>query len=683
MSKETLAKAAYCFIVLILLASFAPRNAEGQARSRSSPHRSVSDSSNSSSDNQRARSSSRAVSRSHSQNSSSRTSAPTVVRPQSSRPMRTAPPVTVQRPSRNSSSSSSSRSSRSAIQPQNTRPSRTTSSATVQRPSNRTTNNSYSRSSSRSLTKPSTSSRPVRNAPAATVRRPTQPSRESNRNSSTVIRPSTTRPMRTAPPVTVQRPSRNSNSDINSSRNRSSTIIRSTPSVSQSRDIRNRNSDTQSRRPTISSTRPSSVRNSQERNERAATLRRDRNSSITLSPSNNTIQRSRVSPSSDGNGISQRGRSNSSIIRNSRPTNRTITDPRSLANSSENINSPAPSTRRPAGPQRNQRVTGSTFRDRSDLTERISGVSNIYRQNRSEARDTYRHNRREATVYAYSNREAQRQRATSGFLYERLSGKKFDSHSNHIRHHAWRGNIKHGYSKRLNYDWAYRHHHGAILGHYHYRNRWYVYPRKYYTRYRRDSFYFFIDLGTCESRNLPYHVYEKHIYYDRDAVDVFEAEDATSRAYAAFAEGRFYGSVLAFNDAIEEDPENGILYLARAHANFAIKDYRAAYEDLIQGMHYVPEWVDVDMSIVELYGDPEIFMMHYEALEKWVIDYPRDYKAHFVLGYIHYFQQDYASAKDELVYTLAWEEDHKQANELMERILQNEAEQEVNTAEVE
>ncbi len=170
---------------------------------------------------------------------------------------------------------------------------------------------------------------------------------------------------------------------------------------------------------------------------------------------------------------------------------------------------------------------------------------------------------------------------------------------------------------------------------------------------------------------------------DRDPIDVFEADDATSRAYAAFGEGRFYDSVIAFNQAIEEDPENGILYLARAQAHFAIQDFRAAYDDLIEGMGYVPEWLDVDMNIAELYGDPELFQKHYEALEKWVHDYPRDYKAHFVLGYIYYFQQDYKAAKNELVHTLAWEEDHKQAKELMDRIRKNEAEQEVTTAEVE
>ena len=65
----------------------------------------------------------------------------------------------------------------------------------------------------------------------------------------------------------------------------------------------------------------------------------------------------------------------------------------------------------------------------------------------------------------------------------------------------------------------------------------------------------------------------------------------------------------------------------------------------------------------------------------WVGEYPRDYKAHFVLGYFHYFRQDYDAAKSEFVYTLAWDESHLQAKQLMESILVFEAETEVLAAE--
>ena len=72
--------------------------------------------------------------------------------------------------------------------------------------------------------------------------------------------------------------------------------------------------------------------------------------------------------------------------------------------------------------------------------------------------------------------------------------------------------------------------------------------------------------------------------------------DPLSRAYAAFARGRFYESVIAFNDAIEFEPENGILYFARAQAHVAIRDYRSAYDDMIRGMIWFPngqKWISV------------------------------------------------------------------------------------------
>lgn len=190
-----------------------------------------------------------------------------------------------------------------------------------------------------------------------------------------------------------------------------------------------------------------------------------------------------------------------------------------------------------------------------------------------------------------------------------------------------------------------------------------------------------MDLGDYRTRNLPTSVYTRTVYADDEPVDVFEADDPLSRAYAAFGEGRFYESVIAFNEAIELESENGILYLARAQSHIAIQDYRAAYEDLIEGMERIPEWTEVEFSIAELYGNPDWYQEHFESLNNWVADYPRDYKAHFVLGYIHYFQGDYAAAKSEFIYALAWDEEHEQANRLMSSILEYEAESEVLAAE--
>lgn len=221
------------------------------------------------------------------------------------------------------------------------------------------------------------------------------------------------------------------------------------------------------------------------------------------------------------------------------------------------------------------------------------------------------------------------------------------------------------------------HSHGAGCGHFYYEGRWNLYPRRYYTRYRRNAFYFFIDLGDYHRRNVPTRVYDEYIYDEREPEDIYMDSDPVSQAYAAFARGRFYESVIAFNDAIEFEPENGILYFARAQAHVAIRDYRSAYDDMIRGMDLVPEWSEVDFSIAELYSDPQWFEEHFQALSQWVADYPRDYKAHFVLGYIHFFEKDYASAKSEFVYTLAWDEEHEQAKRMLDSVLGIEAEMEV------
>ncbi len=247
--------------------------------------------------------------------------------------------------------------------------------------------------------------------------------------------------------------------------------------------------------------------------------------------------------------------------------------------------------------------------------------------------------------------------------------------------HAHRPKRSHYYYGGYWHDFNIHYRHGPGYGHHYYVGRWSLYPRYYYTRHRRNCFYFFVDLGNYRSRNITTRVYERYVYHDTEPVDVFVAGDPVSRAYAAFGRGSFYQSVIAFNEAIEADPGNGILFLARAQAHIAIKDYRAAYDDLMLGMELVPEWTEVDFNIVELYGDPVWFEEHLNNLDRWVADFPRDYKAHFVLGYIHYFQQNYAAAKSEFIHALAWNEDHEQANRLMDSILEYEAETEVMSAE--
>ena len=201
-----------------------------------------------------------------------------------------------------------------------------------------------------------------------------------------------------------------------------------------------------------------------------------------------------------------------------------------------------------------------------------------------------------------------------------------------------------------------------------------IYPRRYYRRCRADSFYFFVDLGDYHERYVPSYVIDYQQRLERQPIDIFDATDHVSRAYAQFATRSYYHSVLSFYYAIQDYPDDGLLYLARAQAYAAIGDYRSAYDDIIYGMRLIPDWPEVRFNLAEIYSDPEEASRHLLALEEWLEDHPRDWRAHFVLGYFRFFLQDYAAAKLELVYTLAYEPDHWQARRMLDEIQERELE---------
>ncbi len=187
-----------------------------------------------------------------------------------------------------------------------------------------------------------------------------------------------------------------------------------------------------------------------------------------------------------------------------------------------------------------------------------------------------------------------------------------------------------------------------------------------------DSFFFFVDLGSYRSRNVPVYVYEDQLQ-SYPSGDIFEANDPLSAAYATFSDGNYYQSLLHFDRAIAEDRDNGLLYLARAQARIAIGDYRLAYDDLIEGMDRVPEWADVDFNVAEIYSNVDDLHDQIEALETWTQRRPADHRAHFVLGYLQYFLANYDAAKDALILALAGEPEHQHARALLDRTLQAQA----------
>lgn len=197
---------------------------------------------------------------------------------------------------------------------------------------------------------------------------------------------------------------------------------------------------------------------------------------------------------------------------------------------------------------------------------------------------------------------------------------------------------------------------------------------------RTDSLYFFVDLGFYENRNFPRWAYERFLEGSRPT-EVFKSSKPLPKAYATFAKGSYYESLSHFKRAIQKDPKNGLIYFARAQAQIAIKDYRAAYGDITRGFELFPEWADVQLNLTEIYSRSQDLSRHTEQLKEWVERYPRDYKAHLVLGYFYYFHQEYDAAKNELLYALSWDDELDAAHLLMDRILAFEAESEVHTLE--
>lgn len=225
-----------------------------------------------------------------------------------------------------------------------------------------------------------------------------------------------------------------------------------------------------------------------------------------------------------------------------------------------------------------------------------------------------------------------------------------------------------GYSSHTHYDGC---------GHHYWGNRWNTYPRVYYRSWRPQSFYFFVNLGDYETRSVPNYVQTVQTRYAPEPYYIDEATDPLSEGYDAFATKDYYNAVVHFNDAIKQTPDDGLLYFARAQANIGIDDYKSSYDDIIAGMELIPDWGRVKFNMIELYSDPEEFTKQLQKIEDWVEKYPRDFRSHFVLGYVYFFIQEYDLAKSELVYALAYEPEHAQAKRLIEDIYAAQAEADV------
>lgn len=227
------------------------------------------------------------------------------------------------------------------------------------------------------------------------------------------------------------------------------------------------------------------------------------------------------------------------------------------------------------------------------------------------------------------------------------------------------------------YWWHYPYYYSpdAHCTYYYFYDRWYAYPRHYYWYRPRTSFFFFVDLGDYEYRHVPYEVVEVQKRYVVDRVEIFEDGDPLTRGYAAFANQDYYEAVAAFSDALYDNPNDGLIYFARAQAYVAIGDFRAAYEDILDGMELIPDWPKIKLNLIEIYSEPIDFDRHLAELESWVKAHPRDYRAHFVLGYVYYFLQEYDLAKSELVRVLGEKPGHPITERFMDEIYERQLEE--------
>lgn len=256
---------------------------------------------------------------------------------------------------------------------------------------------------------------------------------------------------------------------------------------------------------------------------------------------------------------------------------------------------------------------------------------------------------------------------TSGRDQTAVSGQTNQSNRGHHSNYDY----NHNYNWRKDFD---DHHHyydwNCNRHYYYYQNYWTVYPPYYYSRCRSNSFFFFVDLGAYETRYIPTYVREYQVTYYNEAqpVDIYEASDSLSRAYAAFAREDYYSAITHFDRAVREHPKDGLLYFARAQAFFAVSDYRNAYEDILTGMDLIPDWPKINLNLTEVYSDPAAFDDQLDALSRRIQDRPDDYKAEFVLGYTYFFLQNYVRAREMFERVLDARPGHRAATDFLGRI---------------
>ena len=113
----------------------------------------------------------------------------------------------------------------------------------------------------------------------------------------------------------------------------------------------------------------------------------------------------------------------------------------------------------------------------------------------------------------------------------------------------------------------------------------------------------------------------------------------------AFVRGDFAAAVAAYRAAAGKRPDDPVAALALGHGLFAAGAYAEAAAELRRGIRLYPAMLRVRMNRRDFYGDPAVFDRQLAALERHVSASPGDRAARFVLGYNHFFTQQYGKAR--------------------------------------
>lgn len=203
--------------------------------------------------------------------------------------------------------------------------------------------------------------------------------------------------------------------------------------------------------------------------------------------------------------------------------------------------------------------------------------------------------------------------------------------------------------------WPKTHRHHPGCGHYFYNSLWYPYLPSHYGYEPEGEVY-----GDDEED------------FSSELVDAYDgdARRHAERAYERSREGDSYGAIAAFSTAIAMASENGPLYLAQGLVYMQVGDLRSAYNKIEQGLSRMSDLSEGHPNLMALFADPNLVRWHISDLTALTEQYPNEYRAQFMLGYLHFLQGEYEKAKGPLQEAAARDSGNPQVRRLLDHIYQ-------------